>query len=421
MRSTAKTRTLPRRIIALIPLVAAAACGQERGPADPRDTRVAAVEVTAPAATLAVGETMQVAATPRSRTGAAIPDAAVTWSSSDASVAAVSATGTVAARAAGQAVIRATSGGRTGEVMVSVAAPGVASIEITPGGEIELAGNGSIQLRAIARTAAGQPLGELAAAWTSSDPRVAQVSESGVVHAGFGGTATVTALAGNRTAQVTVRVRTMIQAVLVLPGGSSLRPGEAVQLAARGLTAGRDTLDRPATWASENDGVATVDASGRVTARRPGSAVIRATMEGVEGRAIVFVYGPTEHRLERAAGQALPAQVGTRMVRDAQGVEHQQRVVVTGGFLRFGDGYEQRLTLEIYQGDTRVATEVYEDRGQLMYDMWTGFPILESTQRPGLRLPAELVMANGLFTGEMTIRQRIAADGAEVTLLFGMP
>jgi uncharacterized protein YjdB len=425
MYDAAYTRTFRgsffRRMIAILPFVALAACGDERGPVDAGRVEVAAVQVTAPAASLTVGETMQMGATPRGPNGAVVAGAAVAWSSSDASVAAVSAAGVVTANAPGQATIRATSGGRTGQATVTIAAPAAATLEITPGGEIELPAGGTAQLHAVARTAAGQPMGGVATVWTSSDAGVARVTESGEVQAGFGGTATITAAAAGRTAQVTVRVRTTIAHVVIRPGGSSLQVGATVRLVARGVTAAGDSLDRAVVWASENERVATVDAWGTVTAHRPGSALIRATMEGVSGWAQVTVPGAVEHRLERAAGQPLPAQVGTRTVRDAAGVERQQRVVVTGGVLRIGGGYQQRLTLEIYEGDTRVETEVYEDNGQVLYDMWTGFPIFESTQRPGLRLTSELVMEHGFFTGAMTITQRIGGEGVEVTLLFGKP
>lgn len=419
---SARPGAILRRIAAFLSLSALAACGDDQGPTDPGGAQVATVEVTAPAASLAVGETVQLSATPRGPGGAAVTGAAVAWSSSDPSVAAVTAAGLVTAQAPGQAVIRATSGGRTGEAVVTVAAPAVASVEITPGGEIDLAADGTVQLRAVARTAAGQVMSGTPASWSSSDEQIARVTESGTVHAGFGGTATITARAGGKSAQVTVRVRTQVAHVVVRPGGTGMQIGATLRLTARGVTAAGDSLDRPAAaWASENERVATVDAAGTLTAHRPGSALIRATIEGVSGWAQVTVPGAVEHRLERAAGQPLPAQVGTRTVRDAAGALHEQRVVVTGGVLRLDNGYQQRLTLEIWEGDVRVATEVYEDRGQVLYDMWTGFPIFESTQRPGLVLRAELVMEHGFHTGGMTIAQRIGGEGAEVAFRFGKP
>jgi hypothetical protein len=423
-QTTTSTRrgTLPRRI-SLLPLLALAACGETQPPTGPGDEAVAAVQVTAPAQNLAEGETMQLAATARGRTGEAVPGVSLAWSSSNETVATVSPAGLVTARAPGQAAIRAIAGGRTGETTLTVAPPTVASIEIAPGGVIDLDGNGSVMLRALARTAAGTSMGPIGAAWSSSDPQVARVTEDGIVHAGFGGTATITATVAGKTAQATVRVRTLVSAVLVLPGGATLRPGETVQMHTRALSASRDTLERPVSaWASENPGVATVDATGRVTAHRPGSVVIRATVEGVEGRMIIFVTGPTEHRLEGVDGQPLPATMGTRIVRDAAGTERTQRIVATGGYLRFtASGYEQRLTLEVYEGDVRVGTEVYEDRGEVWYHALDGYPILHSTVRAGLQLPVTLVVENGFQTGEMTVAHGLPGTVLQHELRFGKP
>jgi uncharacterized protein YjdB len=412
---------MTRRITALLSLLVLAACGDGKGPLDTGAAEVAAVEVTAPATTMETGASMQLSATPRNRSGTAVPGAAVAWASSDEAVAAVSASGLVTAFAPGRVVVRATSGGRTGETAITVAPQPVASLEIIPGGEVALDPGGAAQLQSVARTAAGAPIGGVAVAWSSSDAGVAAVTETGAVRGGNPGTATITASAGGRTAQVVVRVWPQVASVVVLPGGTGLAVGATVQLRARGVTAAGDTVPRPAAWASENEGVATVDASGTVTARRPGSAVIRATVGGVAGRAIVFVQGTTEQRLERVGGQPLPARIGTRSFRDAAGVLREQRVMVTGGVLRMGGGYEQRLTLEVFEGDVRVSTETYEDRGQLMYNVLTGDPMFESTLRPGLRFTGTFLTENGFPTGETATTQTLGGEGAEVVLLFGKP
>ena len=409
-----------RHLAAFLPLLAFAACNGDAGPVDPGSVEVAAVEVTAPAPAMTVGTTMQLSAIPRGRSGVPLTGVAVAWSSSDASVAAVSAAGLVTAVAPGQAVIRATGGGRTGEAAITVAAPVVATLQITPGGEIELEAGGGMQLHAVARTESGAVV-SVAKTWSSSDERVATVTATGAVQAQGAGTALVRVTAGGRAAEVAVRVRTQVSFVLVLPGGTGLRIGETLDLRARAVSAAGDTLVRAVEWASENEGVATVDAQGRVTARRPGSAVIRATVEGVAGRALVSVAGTTEHRLELAGGSALPAQVGTRSFRDDAGVLHEQRVVLTGGVLRLGGGYEQRITVEVYEGDVRLSTEVYEDRGELWYDVFTGNPVLRSTLRPGLELRAELLSQDGYPTGEVAVPMALAGDGQEVVLRFGRP
>jgi uncharacterized protein YjdB len=416
----ATRRTAPLAL--LLPFLALAACDGGEAPfTPPAGEAVASVEVTAPAGAMTIGTSTQLSATPRSRTGAPVSGIALTWSSSDTMVAAVSATGLVTAKAPGLALVRAAGGGRTGEAAVTVAAPQVASIDISPSGEIALEASTSTQLLAVARTAAGTPAA-VAVAWSSSDERVARVTQTGTLQAIGAGTATVTAAAGGRTAQVTVKVRTRISFVIVRNDpGTSLQVGETRQLLVRGVTAAGDTLTSPAAWASENEGVATVDATGRVTAHRPGSALIRVTMEGVVGRASVVVAGTTLQQLESVGNRALPAQAGTRTFRDAQGVLHEQRVVVTGGTLRVGSGYEQRLALAVYEGDVLVGTEVYEDRGEIWYNAFTGHPILHSTVRRGLEVTTEAATDDGYFTGELDVFQDVAGDGQRVTLRFGKP
>jgi len=84
---------------------------------------VASVEVTPAADTVAPGQALPLAASPRDRQGRPLADRTVTWQSSDERVAVVSSSGRVTALAAGTVVIRATSDGRTGAARVTVAAP----------------------------------------------------------------------------------------------------------------------------------------------------------------------------------------------------------------------------------------------------------------------------------------------------------
>jgi uncharacterized protein YjdB len=84
---------------------------------------VASVTVSPPSATVEVGQTAQLTATPKDASGTPLTGRVVTWSSSDSGVARVSATGLVTGRAAGSATITATSEGKTGTSAVAVTAP----------------------------------------------------------------------------------------------------------------------------------------------------------------------------------------------------------------------------------------------------------------------------------------------------------
>lgn len=83
----------------------------------------ASVSVTAPSSTMNTGTTMLASATVYDSTGTAISGAAVTWSTSDASIVTVSASGVVSALAAGTVSVSAASGSAKGSVSITVSAP----------------------------------------------------------------------------------------------------------------------------------------------------------------------------------------------------------------------------------------------------------------------------------------------------------
>ncbi len=97
---------------------------------------VASVEVTPAAATIGLGATMQLAATPRDTSGTALAGRGITWSTDSAAIATVTASGLVSGHAAGTATITATSEGKLGTASVTVMAP-------APGGEV-FVGSGDI-------------------------------------------------------------------------------------------------------------------------------------------------------------------------------------------------------------------------------------------------------------------------------------
>jgi len=84
---------------------------------------VAAVSVAPTSPSLQVGQTVQLTATPRDASGNALGGRAVTWTSSNTSVATVSGSGLVSGGAAGTATIMATSEGKSGSATVTVTAP----------------------------------------------------------------------------------------------------------------------------------------------------------------------------------------------------------------------------------------------------------------------------------------------------------
>ena len=112
--------------------------------------------------------------------------------------------------------------------------------------------------------------------WMSSNPEVATVDPEGLVTAQKPGTATVTALATNGQAlRCAVTVNSDVGKVTLNKRDLLLRTvGSKEALTAS--VAVEDGVNVPITWVSSNPGVATVDASGVVTAVADGEAKITA-------------------------------------------------------------------------------------------------------------------------------------------------
>jgi uncharacterized protein YjdB len=184
-------------------------CGGE--PTAPQQTQntptVASVEVTPGTATIEVGGTTQLAATPKDASGNTVSGQSVTWSSSSDAIATVSASGLVTGQSVGTATITASAGGQSGTATVAVNQVPVASVAVDPG-TANLRAKTATQLTATLKDAAGNDLTGRTVAWSSSDDDVATVNSSGLVVAVASGTATIFATSEGETGQATVTVFT---------------------------------------------------------------------------------------------------------------------------------------------------------------------------------------------------------------------
>ena len=125
-----------------------------------------------------------------------------------------------------------------------------------------------------------------ALAWSSSAPRRAEVSPSGVVTAARHGEVRIFVRASSgKTDAITLTVKRRQKAAAVaLPPRKTLSPGSAARLVARLSPEGATSL---LSWRSSDRTVATVDAAGRVLAVRRGTATI--TVRTDDGRRAAFV------------------------------------------------------------------------------------------------------------------------------------
>lgn len=251
---------------------------------------VASIVVTPAQASLVVGRTARLTAQPLDAGGAPLPGRAVAWASSDVTVARVDDAGTITGVAPGAATIVATAEGRSAQVAVTVTLPPVQSVSVSPAHDT-LAVNGARQFSAELRDGGGAVLAGRSITWTTSNTAVAIVSATGAVTALTPGIATITATSEGRSANATLVVLTRLaSAVTVTPSVASIIVGNTIALAVQLTDAQGNVLTgRPVTFTSEAPSIASVSASGVVTALNPGSARIVVSSEGRSGAATVTV------------------------------------------------------------------------------------------------------------------------------------
>lgn len=152
------------------------------------------------------------------------------------------------------------------------------SLQISPANVLIPIVGGREQLTVSVLTPGGKPASGVSVGWTSLDPSVVSVSASGEVTGLQEGTARVEARVLNLADTAVVRVVRIPARVDVSPDGFIFAElGDTRTATAQVFDANGEPLDSTVSWASSNGSVATVDASGIITARGEGFARIIAT------------------------------------------------------------------------------------------------------------------------------------------------
>ena len=283
-------------VLLLAALTVAAAAGCERpgriiGP-DGRVTGVSAVHVSGPATEVVAGEQLALRAHAVNSAGDTLSGQRFTWAADPESVAEVSATGVVTARAPGQVRVTATAGGRTGDVQLQVLPVPVAAVRLDAD-RLALRPGQAAGLSAALLDARGDTLHGREVTWTSSAPGVAAVSSAGVVTGMAEGDAQVVARSGAAADTAMVTVADAVARVELAPDTATLRIGQSVQMRLTAYAAGGAVLGgRPGTLAASPAGIVTVDASGVATAVGAGTVRIVGTSEGRADTSTIVVLAP---------------------------------------------------------------------------------------------------------------------------------
>ena len=204
----------------------------------------------------------------------------ISWSSSNNDIATVDTTGHVEAKKAGTVIITATSSnGKTAECTVTV------EKKLIPITEVSLSESavGIIEGNTHKLTATVLPentTDSKSVSWGSSNEAVATVSEDGTITAKSAGTAVITATSTNgKTAGCTVTVSKKeipIVDVALNRTSATITEGDILNLTATVLPE-NTTESKNIGWSSSNNDIATVDSTGKVTAKQAGTVVITAT------------------------------------------------------------------------------------------------------------------------------------------------
>ena len=207
------------------------------------------------------------------------------WSSSAPDVASVDETGIVSGHALGTVTIAAMVDTVASMVNVEIVPATVARVDVEPS-IVLLPEHGSVRLVIRAYNANAKLVQRPAISFRSMDPAVATVDQSGSLTAVKAGQTTAVVGVGAISSTIIVTVTPSVATALGIdPPTVSLAAGESVTLTATAMDGRRHPVrDVRVTWRSSAPTIARVDAKGRVTARRPGSATIIAAAEGLEAR-----------------------------------------------------------------------------------------------------------------------------------------
>ncbi|MFN8580647.1 MAG: Ig-like domain-containing protein [Gemmatimonadaceae bacterium] len=164
----------------------------------------------------------------------------------------------------------------------------VGSVQVQPLSPSVAVGS-SASLSATITDTQGKTLAGRRVFWSSQNPSIATVSQTGTVTGVTPGATTIAASSGGKSgvANVTVTARP-VSVVRVTPNNTQLTVGKSTNLTAEALDAGSQTVaGKTFLWSSSNAAAVTVSSTGVVTALSAGTSTISAAVDGVSGSAIV--------------------------------------------------------------------------------------------------------------------------------------
>jgi uncharacterized protein YjdB len=247
-------------------------------------------------ASIPINTTLQLTATGNYSDGSTRDlTALVSWSSATISKATVDVSGLVQALAAGTSSITATLGSVSQSTNVTVTAPTINSISVTPE-DLTLPIGISQQYVASAIYSDGS-IQDLVSGvtWSSSTASVATIDANGLASIIAAGSTTITATVGAFTDTTTITVvPAQLTSITLSPASVSIAPGTQQQFVATGnFDDGSTQVLTSALWSSSAISVLTIDANGLGVAVGPGTSTVTAISGIISATASVTVTNAT--------------------------------------------------------------------------------------------------------------------------------
>ncbi len=217
------------------------------------------------------------------------------WTSSAPSIATVSA-GLATTLSAGSTTIQATSGSISGSTTLTVTAPALVSIALTPANPSVPAGQPQQFTATGTYTDGSHQNLTTTATWTSSAPSIATVS-AGLATTLSAGSTTIQATSGSISGSTTLTVTApALVSIALTPANPSVPAGQPQQFTATGTytDGSHQNLTTTATWTSSAPSIATVSA-GLATTLSAGSTTIQATSGSISGSTTLTVTAQMQH------------------------------------------------------------------------------------------------------------------------------
>jgi uncharacterized protein YjdB len=275
------------------------------------NTNLTSITISPANPSIAINTTQQLTATGDYGDGSSRDlTALVTWSSSTVANATVSAAGLVDGVAVGSATITATLGSVSNSTSVTIAAPTITSISISPD-DLTLPSGISQQFTASAGYSDGSVQDLVSGVtWTSSSTTVGAIDNTGLAAILGAGTTTITATVGTFTDSTTITVLPAhLTSITIVPATISIAAGTEQPFTATGnFDDGSTQVLTSVQWSSSATSVLTVDANGLGLAIAPGTSTVTATSGVIAATASVTVSTATLVSLDIAPSNSfMPA------------------------------------------------------------------------------------------------------------------